>query len=107
MSIFNKNNEENKKEQKTKKSFAFVEEDSSTNDEAKNVNEFINSGRGETKTSFNPNPKGRPKLKKEDLKNETVMIYLTKEQKQLLSEKADRASLSVSKYILLKVFGID
>ncbi len=102
MSIFNKNNKEEKEQ--TKKSFAFIE-DNSIEDNIDNVQEFISSGRGTSKKSLNP--KGRPKLKKDDLKNETVMIYLTKEQKQQLSERADKASLSLSKYILLKVFGID
>ncbi|MDN5071412.1 hypothetical protein O8C76_10310 [Aliarcobacter butzleri] len=95
-SIFNK---------KDKKPFAFVEDNSTKLDPKENLEEFVSSGRGQTIKSLNP--KGRPKLKEEELKKETVMIYLTKEQKKLLSEKAEKASLSVSKYILLKIFGID
>ena len=88
------------------KPFAFIEDNSTQTDpKEKNLDKFISSGRGETRKSLNP--KGRPKLKEEDLKKETVMIYLTKEQKQLLSEKAEKASLSVSKYVILKIFGID
>ncbi|MCT7910738.1 hypothetical protein N5912_02745 [Arcobacter lacus] len=100
-SIFNKKNKKD-----SSKHFAFVEDNSPQLDpNKKNLDEFVSSGRGQTMKSLNP--KGRPKLKEEELKRETVMIYLTKEQKKLLSEKAEKASLSVSKYILLKIFGID
>lgn len=99
MSVFDKKDDT----KKSKKNFAFVE-DNSIN-ETKNVDEFINSGRGQNKKSFNP--KGRPKINKEDLKNANILVYLTKEQKIKLEEKAKNASLSVSQYILLKVFGID
>ncbi|MFW0695666.1 plasmid mobilization protein [Aliarcobacter butzleri] len=94
------------KKKDSSKHFAFVEDNATQLDpKEKNLDEFVSSGRGQTRKSLNP--KGRPKLKEEELKKETVMIYLTKEQKKLLSEKAEKASLSVSKYILLKIFGID
>lgn len=86
------------------KTFAFVE-DNSIEPKEKNLEEFVSSGRGQTRKSLNP--KGRPKLKKEYRKEETIMIYLTKEQKDVLTEKAKKASLSVSKYVILKVFGMD
>jgi hypothetical protein len=53
------------------------------------------------------NPKGRPKVDKDDLKQEQIVIYLTKEQKDEITKKAKQSSLSVSKYVMLKVFGIN
>ncbi len=106
MSVFNK--EENKEitPKGKKRSFAYVEKtDDSEQSKAKDVNEFINSGRGQEKKVLNP--KGRPRLDDEERKKETIMIYVTKEQKDTLQEKAKNSSLSLSKYILLKVFGID
>lgn len=104
MSIFDKKSEEKKEQSKINKKFAFPE-DKNFNNEFDNLDDFVKSGRGQNKTSLNS--KGRPKLDEENLKNETVMIYLTREQKEQLQEKAKKASLSVSKYILVKVFGID
>lgn len=93
-SIFKKNE---------KKSFAFVEDDSLDN-EVKQLDDFVNSARGESKKILNP--KGRPKLDKEELKQEQIVIYLTKEQKDEITKRAKQSSLSVSKYMMLKVFGI-
>jgi len=93
-SIFKKNE---------KKSFAFVE-DNSVDNESKELNEFVSSARGETKKALNP--KGRPKLNNDELKQEQIVIYLTKEQKDEITKKAKQSSLSVSKYVMLKVFGI-
>lgn len=93
-SIFKKNE---------KKSFAFVE-DNSVDNESKQLDEFVSSARGESKKVLNP--KGRPKLDKEELKQEQIVIYLTKEQKDEITKKAKQSSLSVSKYVMLKVFGI-
>ena len=53
------------------------------------------------------NPKGRPKLELDELKQEQIVIYLTKEQKDEITKKAKQSSLSVSKYVMLKVFGIN
>ena len=69
------------------------------------LDEFVNSGRGQTKKVLNP--KGRPKVDKDDLKQEQIVIYLTKEQKDEITKKAKQSSLSVSKYVMLKVFGIN
>ena len=93
-SIFKKNE---------KKSFAFVE-DNSVDNESKELNEFVSSARGETKKALNP--KGRPKLNNDELKQEQIVIYLTKEQKDEITKKAKQSSLSVSKYVLVKIFGI-
>ncbi len=93
-SIFKKNE---------KKSFAFVEDDSLDN-EVKQLDEFVSSARGESKKVLNP--KGRPKLNNDELKQEQIVIYLTKEQKDEITKKAKQSSLSVSKYVMLKVFGI-
>lgn len=87
-----------------KKSFAFVE-DTSLDSEVKQLDEFVNSARGETKRVLNP--KGRPKLNKDELKQEQIVIYLTKEQKDEITKKAKQSSLSVSKYVMIKVFGIN
>ena len=94
-SIFKKNE---------KKSFAFVE-DNSVDNESKQLDEFVSSARGETKKALNP--KGRPKLNNDELKQEQIVIYLTKEQKDEITKKAKQSSLSVSKYVMLKVFGIN
>ncbi len=93
-SIFKKNE---------KKSFAFVE-DNSVDNESKELNEFVSSARGETKKTLNP--RGRPKLNKDELKEEQIVIYLTNEQKDEITKKAKQSSLSVSKYVLVKIFGI-
>lgn len=93
-SIFKKNE---------KKSFAFVE-DNSVDNESKELNEFVSSARGETKKALNP--RGRPKLNKDELKEEQIVIYLTNEQKDEITRKAKQSSLSVSKYVLVKIFGI-
>ena len=94
-SIFKKNE---------KKSFAFVE-DNSVDNESKQLDEFVSSARGESKKVLNP--KGRPKLNNDELKQEQIVIYLTKEQKDEITKKAKQSSLSVSKYVMLKVFGIN
>ena len=94
-SIFRKNE---------KKSFAFVE-DNSVDNESKELNEFVSSARGETKKALNP--RGRPKLNKDELKEEQIVIYLTNEQKDEITKKAKQSSLSVSKYVMLKIFGIN
>ena len=93
-SIFKKNE---------KKSFAFVE-DNSVDNESKVLNEFVSSARSETKKTLNP--RGRPKLNKDELKEEQIVIYLTNEQKDEITKKAKQSSLSVSKYVLVKIFGI-
>ncbi len=93
-SIFKKNE---------KKSFAFVE-DKSLENGVKELDDFVSSARGETKKVLNP--KGRPKVDKDDLKQEQIVIYLTKDQKDEITKKAKQSSLSVSKYVMLKVFGI-
>ncbi len=93
-SIFKKNE---------KKSFAFVE-DQSTENNTTEIDDFVNSGRGQTKKVLNP--RGRPKLKEEELKQEQIVIYLTQEQKDEITKKAKQSSLSVSKYVLIKIFGI-
>ena len=93
-SIFKKNE---------KKSFAFVE-DQSTENNTTEIDDFVNSGRGQTKKALNP--RGRPKLNTDELKEEQIVIYLTNEQKDEITKKAKQSSLSVSKYVLVKIFGI-
>ena len=93
-SIFKKNE---------KKSFAFVEDKTLKND-VKEIDDFVSSGRGQTKKVLNP--RGRPKLNKDELKEEQIVIYLTNEQKNEITKKAKQSSLSVSKYVLVKIFGI-
>ena len=94
-SIFKKNE---------KKSFAFVEDKTLEND-LKEIDDFVSSGRGQTKKVLNP--RGRPKLNKDELKEEQIVIYLTNEQKDEITKKAKQSSLSVSKNVMLKVFGIN
>ncbi len=94
-SIFNKSKQ---------KSFAFVE-DQNTQNNVNELDEFLNSGRGQTKKVLNP--KGRPKLNDDELKHEQIIVYLTKDQKDEITKKAKQSSLSVSKYVMLKVFGIN
>ena len=94
-SIFNKNKQ---------KSFAFVE-DQNTQNNVNELDEFVNSGRGQRKKVLNP--KGRPKLNDDELKHEQIIVYLTKEQKDEITKRAKQSSLSVSKYVMLKVFGIN
>ena len=103
MGVFDKNNE--KPKEKKPKSFAFVEDNSAEIQDTKDLDSFVSSGRGQGKRSLNP--KGRPKLDQDERKEETVVIYLSKDQKDQLQEKAKKASVSVSKYALLKIFGID
>lgn len=108
MSVFDKNDkkpEDPLKGKKPRSSFAFVEDNSSEKNDTKDLDKFISSGRGQGKKSLNP--KGRPKLDQDEKRDETIVIYLTKEQKDLLTDKSKKTSLSVSKYVLLKVFGID
>jgi hypothetical protein len=93
-SIFKKNE---------KKSFAFVEDKTLEND-VKEIDDFVSSGRGQTKKTLNS--RGRPKLNKDELKEEQIVIYLTNEQKDEITRKAKQSSLSVSKYVLVKIFGI-
>ena len=93
-SIFKKNE---------KKSFAFVEDKTLEND-VKEIDDFVSSARGETKKTLNS--RGRPKLNKDELKEEQIVIYLTNEQKDEITKKAKQSSLSVSKYVLVKIFGI-
>ncbi len=94
-SIFNKNKQ---------KSFAFVE-DKNTQNDINELDEFVNSGRGQTKKVLNP--KGRPKLELDELKQEQIVIYLKKKKKDEITKRAKQSSLSVSKYVMLKVFGIN
>lgn len=107
MGVFDKKSETPKDEKKQQRgsSFAFVEDDSSEKKGTKDLNEFVSSGRGQGKRSLNP--KGRPKLDQDEKKEETVVVYLSQEQKEQLQDRAKKASVSVSKYALLKIFGID
>ncbi len=106
MSIFKKPDEETpKKEKKPRSSFAFVETNETDSQDAQDLNTFLGSGRGQGKKVLNP--KGRPRLEDNEKKQETIMIYVNKGQKNTLQEKAKNSSLSVSKYILLKLFGVD
>lgn len=95
MAVFKKN--ENK-------SFAFVE-NIENKDKANNIDEFIENAKGSKKTF--QNIKGRPPVDDRYKKTEQVMIYLTKDQKNELVKKAKENNLSISKYIAIKVFGID
>ena len=107
MGVFDKKSEtpKDEKKQQRRSSFAFVEDDSLGKEDTKDLNEFVSSGRGQGKRSLNP--KGRPKLDQGEKKEEKVVIYLSKEQKGQLEDRAKKASISVSKYAILKIFGID
>lgn len=107
MGVFDKKGETPTDEKKPKRgsSFAFPEDNSSGNTDTKDLNEFVSSGRGQGKRSLNP--KGRPKLDQDERKEETVVVYLSQEQKEQLQDRAKKASVSVSKYALIKIFGID
>lgn len=102
MSVFDKK-DENKKENKagTKKSFAFVE---NKEEKAQSLEKFVK--KPSQKLIEDKKPRGRPKLlnKKEKI---GVWVYLTKEQKQELEIRAKEANLSSSKYIMIKLFGLD
>lgn len=97
MAVFNKD----------KKSFALLENDIHTNTENKpqNVEGFVISAKGSQKNLRNLS--GRPIIDDEKKKNKYIMIYVTEEQKKVLKEKAQNSNLSVSKYISIKLFGIE
>lgn len=50
---------------------------------------------------------GRPKLQDGEKKRYSCMIYLNKEQKQILEQKARKSNLPVSSYIIVRLFGIE
>lgn len=106
MSAFDKDDKkDNNKEIKTKqvsnnfkaqKSFAFIENDKE--EKANNLKELVQ------KTNQIKSEEYKPLNKK---KNIGVWVYLNEEQKKELEAKAKKANLSVSKYIMIKLFGID
>ncbi len=109
MGVFDKKDKKddtpNDEKKQRRSSFAFPEDNSSGKTDTKDLEEFVSSGRGQGKRSLNP--KGRPKLNQDEKKEETVVIYLSEKQKEQLQDRAKKASVSVSKYALLKIFGID
>ena len=108
MSVF----DNNKKNKSKKQYFAATSIDDTSTDTAptpKSLDELVKGGRGEARNSKPQGQKrgrGRPKLEHTQEK-EFVMIVLTKEQKDELKRRAEKANLSMSKYIMLKVFGFD
>lgn len=53
------------------------------------------------------NQKGRPTVDEEDKRTEQIIIYLTKKQKEILRNKAKKNNLSISKYVTIKIFGLE
>lgn len=95
MSVLNK---------KGKKSYFSALEDTSI-DMTKTPNsleELKKAGRGNNKPK---KPRGRPKSELQD--KEVVSLFLTKEQKEELRQRAKKADLPMSKYIMIKIFGLD
>lgn len=90
---------------KDKKKFAFVDDESiDTNEMPKNLQELNKSGRG-IKKDENQKKSGRP-LKNDEDKRESLMLYLTKEQKDELRLRAKNANLPMNAYIVVKLFGV-
>ena len=106
MSVF----DDNKKNKSKKQYFGITSvNDTSVEQEPKSLEELKKAGRGEARNSKPQGQKrgrGRPKLEHTQEK-EFVMIVLTKEQKDELKRRAEKANLSMSKYIMVKIFGVD
>lgn len=103
MSVFDKN------KKNSKKGFAFVEDKSiDLNQTPKSIEELNKAGRGSLKKdTTKPKGKvGRPKLEHIQEK-EVVSLFLTKEQKEELRQRAKKADLPMTKYIMIKIFGLD
>ena len=97
----------NERKNKSKKQyFATTTNDTSTEQTPKSFDEPIKDG--DEASNSNPQEKGygRPKLERSQNK-ESVMIFLTKEQKDELRHRAEKANLSMSKYVMLKIFGLN
>lgn len=95
MGILNKN-------QKTK--LNFIDNDDIESKAPQNLNELNKSGRGAKKKGKG----GRPKMDESKRQTKrTLLIYLSDEQKAKLEEKAKKANLSMSAYIIVKLFGVD
>lgn len=108
MSVFDNKNKKN-----SKKNFAFVEDKSiDLNQTPKSIEELNKAGRGSQRkdtatTIAKPKGKaGRPKLEHIQEK-EVVSLFLTKEQKEELRQRAKKADLPMTKYIIIKLFGLD
>lgn len=82
--------------------FAFVDDDS-VNEVPKNLAELNKAGRGGSKKG-EKKTLGRPRV--ENKKNQGVWVYLNDKQKALLEEKARESGLSLSQYIVVRIFGI-
>ena len=106
MSVF----DDDKKSKGKKQYFVFPEDTSiDTTKTPESLEELKKAGRGEKRNANAKSQKrgrGRPKLEHTQEK-EPVMVFLTKEQKDELKRRAEKANLSMSKYITLKVFGLD
>lgn len=89
---------------KDKKVFAFIDKDKKVENNI-DIDEFVSSATGQKKTLRNL--KGRPEIPEHKKKKHYVMVYLTEEQKKELMNKAETNNLSLSKYIAIKLFGID
>lgn len=99
MSVLDKNN-------KSKKSYFSALEDTSI-DMTKTPNsleELKKAARGNVQNKTKKS-RGRPKSELQD--KEVVSLFLTKEQKQQLRQRAKKADLPMTKYIMIKVFGLD
>lgn len=75
----------------------------------KSIDELKKAGRGEQRQNTSAKPKGkRGRPKSEHIQEkESILVFLTKEQKAELKRRAEKADLSMTKYITIKVFGID
>ena len=99
MSVFDDKNKKSK--------LNFPDDESIDTEQApKNLEELNKSGRGASTKAKKSS--GRPKLaESESQTKHGVMLYLTEEQKNKLREKAKKANLPMSHYIMVKLFGID
>lgn len=106
MSVFDKKNEnkENNKVGVKKTTFAFIE--NIDDEKAQSLEKLLKKPNQELNQDKKSRARGRPKLlnKKEKI---GVWVYLTEEQKQELEIKAKEANLSVSKFITIKLFGLN
>lgn len=98
----------NEKKNKSKKQYfaTTTTNDTSTEQTPKSFDEPIKDSDGASNSNPQEKKYGRPKLKRSQNK-ESVMIFLTKEQKDELRRRAEKANLSMSKYVMLKIFGLD
>lgn len=93
MSVF----DDNKKNKSKKQYFGITSvNDTSVEQEPKSLEELKKAGRGEARNNKAQKPK-----------KTGFWVYLNEEQKENLQARAKKANLSMSKYIMVKIFGVD